>query len=499
MTVTLHFQSTGTVPGSGQPYAMRGTSLTVGRSDQNDVVLPDPDKMISSRHCAIEDHGGNVVVIDFSTNGTFLNYGKMALGATPTPINDGDILSIGTYELLVELSTAETRDPMHGIAAPLEPANPSVGSAAGAASVMDVLDDRDDFLDGLLGGPTSGPDGVVRAKLGDDGLMPPLEDDFAVPGVEGETDDAPHSSQMSHSPAMSDVMQTPAPATSAIPDDWDLDAPDVPASEIAPTKIPETDPFLEKGETPADFIPDDMLAGDPALEVTVDAEPVVDPIPKAVEAPQPDFTPEPAVQPAPTPAPSGGPDSAARAFLTAVGAGDMNIPDHDLEPTLARLGGVLKMMIHGVREILMTRTSIKSEFRIHQTVISAGKNNPLKFSVSAEQAVESMVKPSSKGYLDAASAAEEALKDIKAHEVAMMTGMEAALKGVLVKLEPAALAKMIEADSGFRAVLTNKKARYWDTFEKKYEEIADQAENDFHDLFSKEFARAYQDQLEKLK
>ena len=81
----------------------------------------------------------------------------------------------------------------------------------------------------------------------------------------------------------------------------------------------------------------------------------------------------------------------------------------------------------------------------------------------------------------------------------MMTGMEAALKGVLVKLEPATLAKTIEADSGFKAALTNKKARYWDTFEKKYEEIADQVENDFHDLFSKEFARAYQEQLEKLK
>jgi len=156
-------------------------------------------------------------------------------------------------------------------------------------------------------------------------------------------------------------------------------------------------------------------------------------------------------------------------------------------------------MIHGVREILMTRASIKSEFRIHQTVISAGKNNPLKFSVSPAQAVESMIRPTTEGYLDAATATEEALNDIKAHEVAMMTGMEAALKGVLAKLEPAKLATLIEADSGFRAVLTNKKARYWDTFEKKYEEISDQAENDFHDLFSKEFARAYQEQLKKLK
>jgi type VI secretion system protein ImpI/type VI secretion system protein len=32
-----------------------------------------------------------------------------------------------------------------------------------------------------------------------------------------------------------------------------------------------------------------------------------------------------------------------------------------------------------------------------------------------------------------------------------------------------------------------------------YTEISDQAENDFHELFAKEFARAYQDQLDRLK
>ena len=499
MTVTLHFQSTGMVPSNGQPFSMRGTSLTVGRSDQNDIVLPDPDKIISGRHCAIEDQGGNVVVIDFSTNGTFLNYGKMALGATPTPINDGDILSIGSYELMVQMTSAQAQDPLQNIAPPLDNDDFSVGSASAPGALMDVLDDRDDFLDDLLGGPTSGPSGVVRDKLGDDGLMPPMEDDFAPIIPDEDPTEEFSSSQAAHSSPMSDFMPTPAPATSAIPDDWDLDAPDVPVSPIAPVPAPSIDPFLEAGDVDIpDFGPDDLPEIDPVETPVVAEAPVVQtPI---VDAPaEPEIVPEPKPEPAPVVMSAGGPDHAARAFLAALGADGLDIPDQELEPTLTRLGNVMRMMIHGVREILMTRTSIKSEFRIHQTVISAGKNNPLKFSVSAEQAVESMVKPTTKGYLDAHAAAEEALQDIKAHEVAMMTGMEAALKGVLVKLEPKALAKTIEADSSFRTVLTNKKARYWDTFEKKYEEIADQAENDFHDLFSKEFARAYQEQLEKLK
>ena len=80
-----------------------------------------------------------------------------------------------------------------------------------------------------------------------------------------------------------------------------------------------------------------------------------------------------------------------------------------------------------------------------------------------------------------------------------MTGMEAALKGVLARLDPKKLSERIASDSSLRSVLTNKKARYWDVFETKYGETSDQAESDFHDLFSKEFSRAYQAQLERLK
>tara|TARA_R110002049_G_scaffold10127_3_gene50389 strand:- start:95247 stop:96644 length:1398 start_codon:yes stop_codon:yes gene_type:complete len=463
MSVTLHFQTTGSVPGNAQPVRMLGTSMTVGRSDVNDLVLPDPEKMISGRHCAIEDQGGNIVVIDLSTNGTFLNYGKIALGQTPTPLNNGDILSIGAYELMVEIAQPQAAP----IADPLADEQVSPGMARDMSDLSDPLGDsngKDDFIDGLLGGATSGPSSVKRDQLGDDGLMPPLgeDDDFLNKRVD-------HSgpAHSAHSAALSDMIQTPAPATSAIPDDWDIDL-DLPGPEDDaggdPFAAPAAEPHAEPAPTP--------------------------PLPEAVTL-------------APTaPAratPQVGDSAAARTFLEALGAGDIDLSDDDLEPAMQRLGAVLHTMIAGVREILMTRQSIKSEFRINQTVISAGANNPLKFSVSVDQAIEAMVRPATKGYLPAAEAAQQALDDIKAHEVAMMTGMQAALRGVLAELDPAKLSERIAADSSLRSVLSNKKARYWDIFEAQYGKISDQAENDFHDLFSKEFARAYQAQLERLK
>ena len=120
-------------------------------------------------------------------------------------------------------------------------------------------------------------------------------------------------------------------------------------------------------------------------------------------------------------------------------------------------------------------------------------------SVSAEEAVRSIVLPASRGYLSSDKAAEEALRDVKAHEIAMVSGMEAALKSVLDRLSPKKLEAMMDDDGKMGSLLKGKKARYWEVYEKMYSQISEQAENEFHEFFSKEFSKAYEEQLEKLK
>ncbi|MFV0360822.1 type VI secretion system-associated FHA domain protein TagH [Tropicimonas sp.] len=515
MTVVIRFQSTGVVPGEGRPVPMVGNALTIGRANDNDLVLPDPDRIVSSHHCAIEDQNGNVVVIDLSTNGTFLNYGKVPLGRVPTPLNDGDILCIGGYELVVDLSARMRKDPLADLPPPAETGALGPGSARADDDLASLLDDPGpggrDFLDELLGEPAApvGPRGVRRPEPGDDGLLPPLgegEDDPLAPAA--DPDSGLGASQPFDSPSMHDHMPLPRAVPQAIPDDWDLDFP-------ADGPVPGPAAIPDEGSAPhmsgAAFIPDNE---DPGFRA-----PKTDTVParRGVARPQPDAGADelPATPPAtgspdnPTAGPArratgSGRNAASDAaalgvFFKAAGVADIDLTDVETDPTMARLGNVLRIMIHGLRDILMTRTSIKSEFRIDQTRISASGNNPLKFSVTPEQAVEVMMKPPMRGYLEAEAAAEQALRDIKAHEIAMMTGMEAALKGVLKKLAPDQLEGRITSAGGLGGLLKGKKARYWETYEKIYADVADQAENDFHDLFSREFARAYQAQLEKLK
>lgn len=489
MPVKLSFQSSGTMPGDVGPMQMpMGGSLSIGRGPANDIVLPDPERQLSKSHCVIEDHNGNVVLVDFSTNGTFLNYSKTPLGRIPTPINNGDILSVGSYELLVEITEA--------LAAPIpDPVGHnqvSHGQADNAPDPLDLMDDvgpGGDFLDDLLGSP-EGPKGPSQINTADpiDDLLPPLgeeEDPFFAKPSDGLNDDLGPSQAMHNTSGSDSFRPAHSSGPAVIPDDWDDDL----LSPSKPEPVAKPEPVTTQKPVPAP----------PEAAPSAVAQPDTDPT-KPPAAGKDDSTAPPATtdrtaqQVIAT-----GDQAAARAFFDALDVEGLEIPDEDLHTSMGRMGRVMRTMITGLREILMTRTSIKSEFRIEQTMISSGGNNPLKFSISPDQAIEALIKPKSRGYLGSETATEQALNDIKAHEVAMVTGMEAALKGILAKLDPEVLGAQIETGGSFSDLLKGKKARYWEVYEKMYGQIADQAENDFHELFSREFARAYKDQLEKLK
>ncbi|NOR63313.1 MAG: FHA domain-containing protein, partial [Rhodobacteraceae bacterium] len=106
MGLTLHMQGSGMMPNGMTSVQLVNGAVSLGRADGNDVILPDPDRTISSRHCIIEERGNDYVVMDISTNGTFLNYMPQPLGPTPSPLNHGDTIAIGGFEFRVEISAA---------------------------------------------------------------------------------------------------------------------------------------------------------------------------------------------------------------------------------------------------------------------------------------------------------------------------------------------------------------------------------------------------------
>jgi len=84
---------------AGWEVAVGSTPVTVGRGSQNDLVL-DGDEFASAQHAQIEARGDGVWVQDLdSTNGTFVNGGRVVGAERMSP---GDILRVGETDLRVE-------------------------------------------------------------------------------------------------------------------------------------------------------------------------------------------------------------------------------------------------------------------------------------------------------------------------------------------------------------------------------------------------------------
>ncbi len=81
---------------------------TIGRALQNDWILPDPDRYISSKHATIDCKGGVYYLADLSTNGVYVNDEVEPIGrGNPRRLFNGDRLRLGGFEIAVGIDEGE--------------------------------------------------------------------------------------------------------------------------------------------------------------------------------------------------------------------------------------------------------------------------------------------------------------------------------------------------------------------------------------------------------
>jgi len=87
----------GNVP---KEYPLEKPDTSIGRAPENDIVLPDEEKVISRYHATIRYENGSYSLRDEgSSNGTYVN-GQGLEKNFPRMLQDGDHVSIGDYELV---------------------------------------------------------------------------------------------------------------------------------------------------------------------------------------------------------------------------------------------------------------------------------------------------------------------------------------------------------------------------------------------------------------
>jgi type VI secretion system protein len=167
---------------------------------------------------------------------------------------------------------------------------------------------------------------------------------------------------------------------------------------------------------------------------------------------------------------------------------------------MTHLGAIFRETVQGLTDILRARGDIKGEFRLDRTAIGPMENNPLKTPpgrppLGLEEIMTLLLIRQQDAYMSPVQAVHEGFNDIKAHQLAVMAGIQAALNRLLERFDPHNLETRLQQTVFDSFLPASRKAKYWDLFTTEYQAIAREAEDDFNELFGDEFARAYEERL----
>lgn len=439
----------------------------IGRSPHADWSLPDPQAYISSTHCEIDYRDGAYLLIDKSTNGTFLNGSDQRL-AGPHRLRNGDRLTIGQYQIEAQV--------MNGQAAAEDAA--SGGTGASAASKWGGWEAH--ISEGKVGvDPSSWDRPAPRSAISGMGAM---SSNWAPPKVEVPPPPS--------APAAS-VWDTPSPPP-AQPSGWSS-----PVAREAPAPS-SADIWSQLAE---------VNVVDWARGGFGEAEPVEAPAwggsstPAPVEAPTWGRSSTPAPPPAPPahrpeqtalPAAEERSSPAAPAPAASIPAARAEVPVQAPAQS-GKAEALLRQVVGGLVVMLEARTRAKAQLGAQGTSLQLEGNNPLKFARSPEDALSQLLNPPIRGFMPAETAIEDAFRDLQAHQVATLSAMQGALAATLRRFSPQAIRERAETGGFLTRILPGARdAALWQAYEREFEGVAHGSDEAFMDVFAKEFREAYE-------
>jgi type VI secretion system FHA domain protein len=299
----------------------------------------------------------------------------------------------------------------------------------------------------------------------------------------------------------------PVPGDSLVPSDpldalgLQSDAPSAPRGPSSPELAggsplwshyspPAVEPSAEQ---PRELIPSNWLDSSISIPAAVDNRRSVAAAPSAPAPSAPSRARvEPPAHPAPQP-----PDNAMVAFMEAAG-----LRDAALAPDVARnLGAIFRIVVSGVMDVLKARQQTKDQFNLGMTTFKRTDNNPLKFSADVDDALHNLfVKAHNPAYLGPVDAFEDAFADMRNHQIAMLVGLRAAFEAMLSEFQPDHLQEQFDRQVKKGALVSMPaRLRYWELYREWIHDMVRDADTSFRELFGEEFARAYEEQLRRLK
>lgn len=450
---------------------------TIGRRAGNRWALPDPLRYLSGQHAIIEYRTPDYYLTDTSTNGVGINNAMLGKGHSQKLI-EGDRLVMGEYIISVTL-------------------------------IQEQLDDSTDVPVPVLPVEVAAP-----SKPAVDDFFSPMNNDPRVSHNFAESTHEGADELFSDWPGAIDTQEVKANDSTPLDfPTFDSEQEQIPNSTLDNKPVsPLEEPFPENIFSPAvqpvvnDSVTDPFAdwPGSSNIEInTPDIEtPKTPEIPKVAvkekEAPaQTVSTDDAKVNISPSSHPTNA--DLVQSFLQGAGLTDENIPTPLPAESFHVAGEIFRIAVQGMMDVLAARANIKNEMHMDATVIGSTRNNPIKFSRNADDAMITLLSSAGAGYMPPQQAIEETFDDIQAHQLAVFTGVQTALKSVLQRFNPDKLEQRLQKQSPISASIpVHKQAKLWRLFEELYDNIEREAEDDFSHLFGEAFAQAYEKQVEQL-
>ncbi|UVK44062.1 type VI secretion system-associated FHA domain protein TagH [Mesorhizobium sp. AR07] len=464
--------------------------LVIGRSADAGWRIDDPDMFISRAHCKISGGRDGYFVTDTSSSGLFINDSDSPLGAgKSTRLQSGMRLRLGDYIVHVDLQMPTAQAPAAGQPAPerLPP-----------ASRVPVSIGRDDFFSAKV------EEEPRRPRPAD--LPNPFEQPVA--GAFERATSSQRSSPAFDDPFSLDPVSTPVSKNAAA-----YPEPGGAASHADPFSL-DAVPSSSRGAEqaagkPSDFN-DDFGFGPAAAPSSTNGAGSTGQRERVAQRPQsanpwdlpvqPADAPPPRVGVAPKPArlPAAAQmgDMALRsAFLRGMGVEEADFPGRDSIAEMEKFGREYRLMMEGLMQLLRKRAEEKGNARVAQTMVGASEVNPLKFLPTVDDAIVTLIAERSPGFLAGEAAIADAVRDLAQHHVRAWRGIQAALRRMIDRFDPAAIEEELKSNSAIGTLLSGGRgAKLWELYQKRHREIAESAEKSFLGEIGTDFRDAYEEE-----
>ena len=413
---------------------------TIGRGDSNTWQLPDEDRFVSSYHAQIEFDNESYFLVDVSTNGVYINDSEEPVGeGNKSRIRHGDVVIIGDYEIRVCVGIPGYIDsPFAGMTAEMQALAREGVSFSGGNSESGQASKIDEAgeVKKMESRSIHSPGPVIlQSKVSQESAVLAAEIAFIE-----QQDNISRGNSLGFDVNRADAESALSESVQEVIESLSVKRPD----------------NLGDFETGAENIKQ-VNRGDIKLYLKEQAQEI---------------------------------------------AGLLGIPseligEEKVEAVIQLMTVVLKESIQGQMTSLQVRSNIKNQFNASTTSIQASENNPLKLSVSAEEALENILVRRGRGYLPPTETVRQGFKDIDVHQKAMPIAMETTFVQLMEKFDPTVIQDLCDKNNA-GIMHSSKKAKYWDAFVSLYAEQVTGNVDAYQRLFMDDFSEAYEEAVQQL-